>query len=77
VDQGALVGSVRIIEFQGDTSVLTIKLSDEGGTEVKAVVEASQQYKPAESVWVQIKPDTIHLFDGDHPVLHRNGSQKS
>jgi len=76
VDQGALVGSIKIIEFQGDTSILTIKLANEGGTEVKAVVEATQQYQPDESVWIQIKPDTIHLFDGDYPALQRNGSPK-
>jgi len=62
---------VRIAEFQGENTVLTVNLADQGSSEVKAVVPASERYAPGESVWLTFAPEFIHLFDGEKPVLRR------
>lgn len=66
-------GTVKVIEFQGYTTILTIELPDNGKTEIKAVVEATEKYQPGEEVQVLIEPEVIHLFDGEKPVLDRVG----
>ncbi len=72
--QGAntIPGKVRIIEFQGETTVLTLDIEDGAQSEVKAVVAATERYTTDETVWLYFGPDIIHLFDGDLPLLRRD-----
>jgi multiple sugar transport system ATP-binding protein len=62
---------VRIAEFQGETTVLTLNLSDSRSTELKAVVAATEKYTQGETAWLSFGPEIIHLFDGESPVLRR------
>ena len=62
---------VRIMEFQGETTVLTLNLSDTRSTELKAVVAATERYSKGESVWLSFGAEIIHLFDGETPILRR------
>jgi multiple sugar transport system ATP-binding protein len=64
-------GSIRVVEFQGDKTVLTTKLEDGASREVKAVVPASERYKVSEAVWLHFSPGIIHLFDQETPILRR------
>ena len=70
-EETSIPGSVRIIEFQGDRTVLTMKLGDGANSELKAVVPASERYNVSETVWLHFGPDTIHLFDKETPILRR------
>jgi multiple sugar transport system ATP-binding protein len=64
-------GSVKITEFQGETTVLTVVLGDVSRSEIKSVVPAGEKYAAGDTVWVHAAPDAIHLFDGEAPVLRR------
>jgi multiple sugar transport system ATP-binding protein len=68
-EEASVPGSVRIIEFQGERTVLTMKLGDGVDSEVKAVVPATERYETSEAVWLHLGPDVIHLFDNDTPIL--------
>ncbi len=65
---------VRITEFQGETTVLTLNLGDSRNTELKAVVAATEHYSMGESVWLSFGAEIIHLFDGEAPILLRQAS---
>ena len=68
--EASIPGLVKIVEFQGEKTVLTIKFGGVAG-EVKAVVQATEKYTTGETVWVYFSPDVIHLFDGETPILRR------
>jgi len=70
-EEASIHGSVKIIEFQGRKTVLTIKLGDGANSEVKVVVAASERYNMNETVWLHFGPDIIHLFDKDTSILRR------
>jgi ABC-type sugar transport system ATPase subunit len=72
-EDNALPGRVKIKEFQGETTVLTVKTDDEKGSEVKAVVPAMEKFGSDDRVWLYFDPAFIHLFDGDVPVIRREG----
>ncbi len=79
LEENAIPCAVRVIEFQGETTVLTTAYAGAdaaGGAEgeIKAVVPASERYRQGETVWLHFPPEIIHLFDGDTPVLRRDGS---
>jgi multiple sugar transport system ATP-binding protein len=64
-EQGfAIPGLIKIIEFQGDTSILIIELSDIGKTEIKVVVPAGGiSLKRGDNCWLEFDSKFIHLFD--------------
>ncbi len=64
-----IVGTVKIIEFQGDKTVLTVRLEDEVGTEAKAVVPAQEKHHEGEMVWFYFAPSFIRVFEGDTLIL--------
>jgi multiple sugar transport system ATP-binding protein len=72
-EDNSIPGSVKIMEFQGETTVLTIKINDEKGSEIKAVVPAMERYGSDDKVWLHFDPAFIHLFDGDAPIIRRKG----
>jgi multiple sugar transport system ATP-binding protein len=71
LEQAGIPGAIKITEFQGEFTVLTIKLNDRNANEVKAVVQSAEKYSPNEPVWLRVNPDMIHLFDKEIPILRR------
>ncbi|MGE5588019.1 MAG: ABC transporter ATP-binding protein [Clostridia bacterium] len=65
-------GKVRLIEFRGEITVLTMDLSDIKKTEVKVVVPATERYVPGETLWLHWEPGIIHLFDGELPIARES-----
>jgi len=70
-EEASVPGSVKIIEFQGDHSVLTISLGDGAASEMKAIAPATEKYTTGSAVWLHFGPDIIHLFDKDTPIIKR------
>jgi multiple sugar transport system ATP-binding protein len=70
-EENSIPCTVRITEFQGETRVLTLDLGDGINIEAKAVVAADEHYRPGEMVWLHLKPEIIHIFDGEAPILRR------
>jgi multiple sugar transport system ATP-binding protein len=64
-EQGtAIPGVIKINEFQGDTSILIIELSDISKTEIKVVVPAGGiSLKRRDNCWLEFDSKFIHLFD--------------
>jgi len=64
-DQGSVVpGFVKMIEFQGDTSILIVELSDINKTEIRVVIAAGGvKFKRGDNCFMDLKPQFIHLFD--------------
>jgi multiple sugar transport system ATP-binding protein len=69
--EASIPGLVKIIEFQGDKTNLTLELGDGPNSEVKVVVAASEKYNMNETVRLHFGPDTIHLFDEDTSILRK------
>jgi len=69
--EASVPGLVKIVEFQGDTTVLTIRLGNQANKEVKAVVPAAEKFGVNDAVWLGFSPDVIHLFDKETPILQR------
>jgi len=67
----AVVAAVKIVEFQGETTVLTVTLADQAQSEVKVVVSSGEKISTGEKIWLHFAPNIIHLFDGEAPVLQR------
>ena len=67
----AVGGSVKIVEFQGETTVLTVTLADPAESEVKVVVPSAEKMGAGEKIWLHLASDIIHLFDGEAPMLQR------
>ncbi|HXL02829.1 MAG TPA: TOBE domain-containing protein, partial [Candidatus Atribacteria bacterium] len=67
--ENTIQGIVKIIEFQGDKTILTVKLEDEPESEVKVVVSAQEKYSEGEVVWLYFAPQIIHLFIDDVSIL--------
>jgi multiple sugar transport system ATP-binding protein len=71
-NEASIPGSVKVIEFQGSRTVLTLELSDSKKTEVKVVVLAgTTKYKMKDTAWLEFSPDFIHLFDKETAIIHR------
>ena len=62
-------GTVKIVEFQGDRTVLTVELEDVSGSEVKALVPAQERYNEGETVWLYFAPSVIRLFEEERLIL--------
>jgi ABC-type sugar transport system ATPase subunit len=67
----ALPCGVRLLEFQGENTVLTLTAEGPARHTLKVAVAATEPYAVGERVWVQVRPESIHLFDGERPVLRR------
>ncbi len=73
--EGCIPGTIRVIEFQGERTILTLNLGDRSATEVKTVVPATEKYHVDEKVGLSLEPEIIHLFDQETPVLKRSTRQ--
>ncbi|MEN3203633.1 MAG: ABC transporter ATP-binding protein [Atribacterota bacterium] len=68
-DTNAIAGVVKVVEFQGDKTVLTVRLEDEMQTDAKAVVPAQERFAEGDVVWFFFAPSVIRVFEGDTLVL--------
>ena len=75
--QGAIAGSLELIEFQGESAILTVKLKDLHNTEVKVAIRGERLGQAGETVSLSFSPETIHLFDKEttisNPVIKSSG----
>jgi multiple sugar transport system ATP-binding protein len=73
--ENVLPGAVRVVDFQGENTILTLSLGakadDRSAVEVKAVVAATERYAVGEKVHLTIEPKLIHVFDGETVILAR------
>ncbi|MGQ9472867.1 MAG: ABC transporter ATP-binding protein [Candidatus Caldatribacteriaceae bacterium] len=67
--KNTILGMVKIVEFQGDKTVLTLELEDVAGSEAKVVVPAQEKYSEGERVWLYFAPSIIRLFREDLLIL--------
>ncbi len=69
-----LMGSVKIVEFQGDTSILAVELNDIQKTEIKVVIPAGGfKFKRGDFCYMDVDPEFIHLFDSaEKAIIERN-----
>ncbi len=67
--QTSIQGLVEVTEFQGESVIVTVKLGDINGTEMKVTIGAEKVPKAGETVWMEFKPEAIHLFDDETPIL--------
>ncbi len=65
----AIPGIVDLTQFQGESVIVTVILDDADETELKAVVEPDQEPERGKKIWLKMSPETIHLFDGEVPIL--------
>jgi len=63
--------AVRLLEFQGESTVLTLTMDGPAKDSVKVAVPAGEPYAVGERLWLKMRPESIHLFQGDRPVLRR------
>ena len=70
----SLPGKLRLIEFQGETTVLTLSVGGEGGGEMKAVVAATERFETGQTVWLSAEAKNIHLFDGEEAIWRGSSS---
>lgn len=66
--EGAIAGAVELIEFQGESAILTVKLEDLSNTEVKVVIPGESVGQVEEIVCLSFSPETIHLFDKETTI---------
>ena len=69
-EQAALAASVDLIEFQGESVVVTVKLETRDITEARVVVPAEKLGQIEQRVWVGFRPEVIHLFDGEKTIIN-------
>jgi multiple sugar transport system ATP-binding protein len=67
---GFIPGLIKIIEFQGDNSILLVELSDSTKTEIRVVVPAGGiKFKRGENCFMDFRPEYIHLFDNTEKAI--------
>jgi multiple sugar transport system ATP-binding protein len=64
-------GFIELVEFQGESVILTVKLEDVGNTEIKVATPGERLVQAGETVWLGFRPETIHLFDKETTISHR------
>jgi len=65
-NQNDLPGIVRIVEFQGDSDVITVELNDQSKTKIQVVIPSSQhRYKRNDNCWMQFQKNYVHLFNDE------------
>ncbi len=61
---------VKIVEFQGDSTVLTLTLDDQKKTEIKVNIPAGgTRYKRGEECWLELQPKFVHLFNEQEKAI--------
>ena len=50
---------------------MKISFTGEGEADVKTVVPATEKLGKGDTVWLSIPKDSIHLFQGELPILWR------
>ncbi|MFO7928127.1 MAG: TOBE domain-containing protein [Candidatus Humimicrobiaceae bacterium] len=69
-DGSDIPATVKIVEFQGDSTVLTLKLDDPANSEIQVTTSVgSESYKRDEKCWLEFKPEFVHLFDKEEKAI--------
>ena len=63
--------TVRLLEFQGEITVVTVTMEGPAKHSAKVAVAAGDRCAVGEHLWLEVRPESIHLFDKDRPVLRR------
>jgi multiple sugar transport system ATP-binding protein len=64
----SIPGSVELMEFQGEKIIYTVRLEDIDGTEVKVATLGEKVCTGGERVWLEFRPEAIHLFDKETAI---------
>ncbi|MCG9479390.1 MAG: ABC transporter ATP-binding protein [Actinomycetia bacterium] len=65
--ESVIGGTVRIVEFQGDSTVITVEISDEDKSQIQIVITAGGlKFKRGDNCWMEFDPQLIHLFDEEN-----------
>jgi multiple sugar transport system ATP-binding protein len=64
-------GFIELVEFQGESVILTVKLEDVGNTDIKVATPGERLAQVGDTVWLGFRPETIHLFDKETTISHR------
>lgn len=67
--EASVPGSVKLVEYQGDNAVLTMKLEDLDNTEIKVVAPIERVVHVGKTVCLEFRPEIIHLFDKETPII--------
>jgi ABC-type sugar transport system ATPase subunit len=73
-EQAVLAASVDLVEFQGESAVVTVKLETRDATEARVVVLAEKMAQIEKRVWLGFRPEFIHLFDGEKTITNPESS---
>lgn len=61
---------IKIVEFQGDSDILSLELGDNNKSQIKVVIPAGgKKYKREETCWLEFNPEFIHLFDESEKAI--------
>jgi len=63
--------TVRLLEFQGEITVVTVTMEGPAKHSAKVAVASGDRCAVGERLWLEVRPESIHLFDKDRPVLRR------
>lgn len=67
--EASIPGTVKLIEFRGDDANLTVELKDLNNTRIKVVVPVERAGYAGDTVWLEFRPEIIHLFDKETPII--------
>ena len=67
--KASIPGFVELIEFQGDSKILTVRLEDLDNTKIKVVVPVESAAYLEGTVWLGFRPEIIHLFDKETSII--------
>ncbi len=68
---GTIAAMVRLLEFRGESTILTLELPDADRTRVKAVIPAGLKRHQGEKCWLEFPPTAIHLFNEEEKAIIR------
>ena len=64
---------VKVVEFRGERTILTLELSDTHKTRVKVDISASVKKQRGETCWREFAPEIIHLFNDQGKAIITRG----
>jgi multiple sugar transport system ATP-binding protein len=68
--QFSIPGIIKIIEFQGDNSILLVELSDPSKTEIRVVVPAGGiKFNRGQTCFMDFRAQFLHLFDSTEKAI--------
>jgi ABC-type sugar transport system ATPase subunit len=71
--KATIAAEVKVVEFRGERTILTLELADINKTRVKVDVPASVKKQKGETCWLEFAPEIIHLFNGQGKAIITRG----